>query len=151
MSDLKAKIKNLAAEYSKKSITDFHELFHENPTTSDLEELIHNELIIEQKQNPFYSYLEFNDYRYELKQASITLRDYYSCLEQTLNKILLNVNQDQKDNNNLIKVLVWKKNIAAIRCYVANNIISEINQTNWDLTPNMINLLFENDQFYSEV
>ena len=98
------------------------------------------------EQEEFCPYSEFNTK--ELKQAARVLNEFYFCLEQTLNRMIYIVNKNHKSNN-LIKVLIWKKNIAAIRCYFANNIVSELNQMHWDLTPYMIKTLFDRDLFYS--
>jgi len=136
MNDLKKRLTDLASEFSKKNISDFNKLY-ENPTTKELEDLIRSELSFEQDEFPW------NDFKNsELKQAASMLKEFYFCQERTLERILSNVNYKRK-NENLIKVLVWKKKIAAIRFYITNNIFSEFNQMNWDLTPYMINLLFE--------
>src|SRR5277367_1622249 len=97
-----------------------------------------NELIIEQQELCPYS--DFNTKN--LMQAARMLNEYYFCLEQTLSRILSFTSKNQKSYN-FIKVLIWKKNVAAIRCYFARNIVSELNQMHWDLTPYMIKTLFE--------
>jgi len=144
MSDLKTKLTYLASIFSKKQIPDLNEIFHENPTNGDLEDLIREESTNEQVH---FSFIGFEDSK--LKQAAIVLKQYYYCQEQTLIRLLANIDIDQK-NDNLIKVLIWKKNIAAIRHYIVNNIVSEFNQLHWDLTKKMINFLFD-DQFYSDI
>ncbi len=145
---LKQNLNALSIEFCNKNIPDFNELFHDDPTTDDLETLIFNELVVEQKKLGPYSEFKTEDLKQELKQAARILDEFYFCLEETLNRIIFFVNKSNKSEN-LIKVLIWKKNIAAIRRYFANNIISELNQMRWDLTPYMINTLFERKLFYS--
>jgi hypothetical protein len=144
MDNLKQNLAELAKEFCNKEIPDFNELFHDDPTTDDLERLICIESVVEQQEICPYS--KFNTE--ELKQAARTLDEFYFCLEETLNRFIYFVNKNQKSEN-LIKVLIWKKNIAAIRRYFANNIVSELNQMCWDLTPYMINTLFKRESFYT--
>ncbi|CAG8762636.1 22020_t:CDS:1, partial [Rhizophagus irregularis] len=107
--------------------------------------LICIESVVEQQE--ICPFLKFNTE--ELKQAARILDKFYFYLKETLNRFIYFVNKNHKSEN-LIKVLIWKKNIAAIRRYFANNIVSELNQMSWDLTPFMINILFKREPFFTQ-
>ncbi|PKC74532.1 hypothetical protein RhiirA1_449890 [Rhizophagus irregularis] len=104
MNNLKQNLAKLAKKFCNKEIPDFNELFHENPTTDDLEKLICIESVIEQQEICLFS--KFNTK--ELKQAAHILDEFYFCLEETLNRFIPFVNKNHKSEN-LIKVLIWKK------------------------------------------
>ncbi|CAB4419032.1 unnamed protein product [Rhizophagus irregularis] len=54
MNNLKQNLAKLAKEFCNKEIPDFNELFHEDPTTDDLEKLICIESVVEQSWHPLW-------------------------------------------------------------------------------------------------
>jgi hypothetical protein len=138
------KLANVAIEFSNCDITDFSELLH-NSITYNLETLINNEMIFEQKE--FSPHADFS--AEALKNAAQILNEYYFCLEETFNRIIYFTNKNYK-NSNLIKILNWKKNCAAIRRYFAKNIASEFNDMRWELSLDIIKTLFERNLYFTE-
>jgi hypothetical protein len=139
-----SKTKNLfeiVNEYCCIEIPDYYELLRYDPTMEDLKTLISKEMEIERRE--LCSDSELNNK--ELLKAAQVLDKYYYCMEQTLNRLIykISIKFNKHECENIISVLNWKRNTSAIRRYVAYNIVSEINQTGWDLTPHMINNLFK--------
>ncbi|GES94446.1 hypothetical protein GLOIN_2v1786619 [Rhizophagus clarus] len=126
MSDLK-KFYNLIEEYNEIIIPDFNEILIEYPSTKALDDLIYKEMIDEHKK--LFLYVKFDED--ELKNAAQILDMFYYFMEETIDKMIFNVMKKHKYNKceNLVKILNWKKNVVAIRRYITNNIVSEINET----------------------
>ena len=124
MSDLK-KFCNLIEEYNEIIIPDFNEILIEYPSTKALDDLIYKEMIDEHKK--LFPYVKFDED--ELKNAAQILDIFYYFMEETIDKMIFNVMKKHKYSKceNLVKILNWKKNVAAIRRYISNNIVSEIN------------------------
>lgn len=140
MTDLK-KFSNLMDTYNKIDIPDFNEILIEYPSTKLLDELIFKEMINDEKE--LFPYFNFEEK--EIKNAAQLLDRYYYFMEETIDKIVFNIMKSHKYSKcgNLVKILNWKRNVAAIRRYIFSNLVSEINETGWNLTPKIIKFLFE--------
>ncbi|GES94452.1 hypothetical protein GLOIN_2v1786619 [Rhizophagus clarus] len=92
-------------------------------TTNGVDILIYKELNVEQKEYYPSKTFVFKD----MKESARILEEFYFCMEETLNRIIYFAYKN-KSCENLLKLLIRKRNNASIRRYITNNIMLDLNQ-----------------------